>query len=67
MILPEGPLRLENITVPACLLGQPGDLIRTDLSLDAGRIGAPQAMAVDMKGALVLPALSRSRERERQP
>jgi cytosine/creatinine deaminase len=56
MILPDGPIRLENITVPACLLGQPGDLIRTSLSIDGGRIVADGGAPVDMKGAMVFPA-----------
>lgn len=54
--LPEGPLRLENVTVPACLMGQPGDLVRTSLSLDAGRIVATGGAPVDMQGAMLFPA-----------
>jgi cytosine deaminase len=54
--LPAGAVTLANVTVPACLLGQDGDLVRTDISIAEGRIAAPQAMAVDMKGAMVLPA-----------
>lgn len=55
--LPEGPrLRLDNVTVPACLLGQPGDLRRTSLVIDGDRIGSGDAPAVDMGGAMVLPA-----------
>jgi len=54
--LPSGPVTLENVTVPACLLGQPGDLITTSISLEAGRIAGPQAMALDMRGAMLLPA-----------
>jgi cytosine/creatinine deaminase len=54
--LPPGPLTLENVTVPACLLGQPGDLLRTRLSLDGGRIVAGPFPAIDMAGAMVLPA-----------
>ncbi|NUB45998.1 cytosine deaminase [Fertoebacter nigrum] len=57
MTLPDvRPLRLENVTVPACLLGQPGDLMRSSLTLDAGLIGTGDAPAVDMKGAMVFPA-----------
>jgi cytosine/creatinine deaminase len=56
--LPPGPLTLENVTVPACLLGQPGDLIRTSLSLDSGRIAAGPFPKVDMAGAMVLPAFT---------
>ena len=43
--------------MPACLLGQPGDLIRTAITIDGGQIGdGPNALAVDMGGAMVLPA-----------
>jgi len=54
--LPHGDITLANVTVPACLLGQEGDLIRTDLSISGGKIAAPQALAVDMGGAMVFPA-----------
>lgn len=56
--LPPGPVTLTNVTVPACLLGRPGDLIRTEISLADGRIAEPQPIAVDMGGALVLPAFT---------
>jgi cytosine deaminase len=56
--LPSGPVTLTNVTIPACLLGQPGDLVRTDLSLDAGRIASGPFPAVDMAGAMVLPAFT---------
>ncbi len=48
LTLPDGPVTLDNVTVPACLLGQPGDLVRTTLGSAGPRI--------DMKGAMVLPA-----------
>ena len=54
--LPHGDVTLANVTVPACLVGQPGDLITTDISIAGGRIAEPQAFAVDMKGAMVFPA-----------
>lgn len=56
--VPEGPVRLTNATVPACLLGQRGDLTRTDLTLSCGQIvaDAPGAATVDLKGAMILPA-----------
>lgn len=59
VILPEGPVRLRNATVPACLLGQSGDLVRGDIALADGRIAAarPGMAEVDLKGALVLPCL----------
>ncbi|MDG3041592.1 cytosine deaminase [Roseicyclus marinus] len=54
--LPHGDVTLANVTVPACLIGQTGDLVRTDISITGGRIGPPQAIAVDMQGAMVFPA-----------
>ena len=51
-----GPFRLENITIPACLLGQAGGLIRHALSVDAATLSdRPDVPAIDMGGALVLP------------
>jgi cytosine/creatinine deaminase len=55
MILPEGPVRLLNATVPAASLGLPGDTVRTDLSLDGGRIVASGGAEVDLRGRMVLP------------
>lgn len=54
--LPSGDYTMTNISVPACLLGKEGDLIRTEISVSGGKIAEPQAMAVDMEGAIVLPA-----------
>lgn len=54
--LPTGPVTLAGVTVPACLLGREGDLIRADLSVAGGLIAGPQPIAVDMAGAMVLPA-----------
>lgn len=56
--LPGGPVTLLNVTVPGCFLGQPGDLVQTSISIAAGRIAAEQPIAVDMKGAMVLPAFT---------
>lgn len=53
--LPSGNLTLQNVTIPACLIGQEGDLIRTDISIADGLIAEPQALAVDMAGAMVFP------------
>lgn len=53
--LPEGPVTLANATVPACLMGQEGDLLRTDLNLDGGRIVDAPGQRVDLKGAMVFP------------
>jgi hypothetical protein len=54
--IPQGGVTLANVTIPACLLGQEGDLIRTDISIADGVIAEPQAIAVDMGGAMVFPA-----------
>jgi cytosine/creatinine deaminase len=54
--IPTGPVTLENVTVPACLIGQKGDLVRTNVSIAQGRIAGEQAIGIDMKGAMVLPA-----------
>ncbi|MEL6206763.1 MAG: amidohydrolase family protein, partial [Pseudomonadota bacterium] len=54
--LPEGPLRLRNLTVPACLLGRDGDLVRHDLSIESGSIAAAGGTEIDMGGAMVFPA-----------
>jgi cytosine deaminase len=54
--IPQGGVTLANVTIPACLLGQEGDLIRTDISIADGVIAEPQAIAVDMGGAMAFPA-----------
>jgi len=56
--LPHDSVTLANVTVPACLLGQEGDLIRTDLAFADGQIVDPAqiALSVDMGGAMVFPA-----------
>jgi cytosine deaminase len=46
MRLPPGPWRFVNATVPACLIGQPGDLVRHDFG---------QGTEVDLQGRMVLP------------
>lgn len=57
--LPDGPVTLTNLTVPACLVGKEGDLVPHTLTLDGGRIGEGTApMEVDMGGAMVLPAFT---------
>ncbi|MGB3553427.1 MAG: cytosine deaminase, partial [Jannaschia sp.] len=54
--LPDGPLTLADVTVPAHLLGQPGDLIRTDLHIADGLLSGTPGERVKMAGAMVLPA-----------
>ena len=54
--LPEGRYRLENLTVPAALIGAPGDLIPFALSVEGDRIASSGGTPVDMNGAMILPA-----------
>lgn len=56
MTLPNGAFTLTNVTVPATVLGQPGDLIQTDIGIADGKISQPHGPQVDMKSAIVLPA-----------
>nr|MDA3889108.1 cytosine deaminase [Allgaiera sp.] len=59
-VLPSGAYVLRNLTTPACLLGQPGDLIPLTLVVEGGRIAQPRAglPEVDMQGAMVFPAFT---------
>lgn len=54
--LPDGPVRLKNVTVPGWLVGSDQGLAVTDISLADGRIVAEGGMPVDMKRAMVFPA-----------
>ncbi|WP_121063487.1 cytosine deaminase [Chachezhania antarctica] len=56
--LPSGRFTLKDVSVPACLLGREGDLIRTDIGIDGDVIAAPGGETVDMKGAMVLPSFT---------
>ena len=52
-------LRLENLTVPACLIGQVGGLVRTGVTIADGRIvEGPGDVRVDMGGAMVFPGFT---------
>ncbi|MEO0991182.1 MAG: cytosine deaminase [Pseudomonadota bacterium] len=55
--LPHGHrFTLQNLTVPACLLGEPGDLTTISLTLEGDRIVEGESgIAVDMGGAMVFP------------
>jgi len=55
--LPDGPLLLDNVTVPACLLGLPGDLLRTSVAFGS-TIVADASTSIDMAGAMVLPCFT---------
>lgn len=56
--LPDGPLRLENLRVPASVLGEGADLVPHGLSIADGRIveRAEGETTVDMAGAIAFPA-----------
>ena len=54
--LPAGPLLLQNLTIPACLMDRPGDLVRADLSIVDGKIASSGGVGVEMNGAMVFPA-----------
>ncbi|WP_410796060.1 cytosine deaminase [Palleronia sp. LCG004] len=56
--LPEPPFTLANVTVPAILVGQPGNLLRTDLGVSADGLAAPAGTRVDMGGAMVFPCFT---------
>jgi len=54
--LPSGPMTLSNVSVPGCLIGQTTDLVQTQIHLDGAQISDQPGTAIDMKGAMVLPA-----------
>lgn len=56
-VLPSGDLTLTNLTAPACLIGETGDLRTVSISLRGGRIAAPapDLPQLDMAGAMVFP------------
>ncbi len=56
--LPEGDLRLENVTIPGSLLGQDDPLVRTTLSIVGGQIAEAGGTPVDMRGAMLLPCFT---------
>ncbi len=56
--LPEGKVTLKNVTVPACLVGKPGDLVTMDLHLADGKISDQPGDAVEMSRAMVLPCFT---------
>ncbi|NRA99910.1 MAG: cytosine deaminase [Rhodobacteraceae bacterium] len=57
-VLPSGPrITLDNLTAPACLLDQPGDLTSLSLTIENGLIvDGPPGERVDMARAMVFPA-----------
>ena len=58
--LPQAPrLRLDNLTVPACLIGQGDGLTRIGLTIADGRIvDGPGDVTLDMGGAMVFPGFT---------
>ena len=58
LTLPEGRFTLGDVTVPACLAGREGNLVRTDIGIEGGRITEPGGRRVEMAGAMVLPAFT---------
>lgn len=54
--LPSGPVTLQNLTVPDCLIGGTCDLTRIDLHLRDGKISDQPGQGIDMKGAMAFPA-----------
>lgn len=59
LTLPDAPrMTLANLTVPACLVGAAGALAPLSLTLEGGRIVAPDepGVVVDMHRAMVFPA-----------
>lgn len=57
-VLPSGPrITLDNMTTPACLLGQAGDLAQISLTFENGKlVDGPPGERVDMQRAMVFPA-----------
>ena len=56
MVLPSGAFTLKNVTVPAAIFGQRGDLISADIGIVDGQISAPGGKVIEMAEAMVLPA-----------
>ena len=56
--LPSGPLTLANVSIPACLTEQVGDLIQTDLHIADGRLTDTPGQRVEMGRAMVLPCFT---------
>ncbi len=56
--LPSGHITLANVTVPACLMQQAGDLITTDIHIAEGRISDTPGQRVEMRRAMVLPCFT---------
>jgi len=53
--LPEGPLHLQNVTIPGVYLGQTDDLVVTDISVANGKITEGGGTPIDMARAMLFP------------
>ena len=51
----DGPVRLKNVTVPGCFVGQSNDLVTTDITVWGGKIDERGGTDVEMDRAMVLP------------
>jgi cytosine deaminase len=56
--IPDGPVRLENMRTPGCLLGRGEGLVPVSLSLDGGKVVESGGVPVDMGGAMVFPCFT---------
>ena len=58
LTLPDGPVRLRNVTLPGCLIGSSYDLVVSDLSIADGRIKGDGGPDIDMGRAMVFPCFT---------
>ena len=57
--LPSGDVTLDNVTVPACLLGRDGDLVSTSLHIRDGAFSdEPAPHRLNLQGAMALPSFT---------
>ena len=57
--LPPGDVTLDDVTVPACLLGRDGDLVCASITIRDGKLSdEPAERRVDMRGAMALPCFT---------
>ncbi|MDD9908104.1 MAG: cytosine deaminase [Ahrensia sp.] len=56
LTLPEGSFTLDNIRIPAAMIGESGDLVETSLSVADGLVtDTRQEQIIDLGGAMVMP------------
>ncbi|MXQ09097.1 cytosine deaminase [Alphaproteobacteria bacterium GH1-50] len=56
--IPEGPIRLMNVTVPGCLIGASDALVLSDISIANGEIVETGGTEIDMARAMVFPCFT---------